>query len=102
MIHPNGPRVSVHIAGLRTSVRSDGRPASWFRDECLKRGVAVGRDFPPLAETHARISLGTMEEMGYAVAGRVLAVGRVSAFQSAAESGILSGRSTDDPFLPRG
>jgi histidinol-phosphate aminotransferase len=45
-----------------------GRPASWFRDECLERGVAVGRDFPPLAETHARISLGTMEEMEHAVA----------------------------------
>ena len=44
-----------------------GRPASWFRDECMKRGVAVGRDFPPLAETHARISLGTMEEMEHAV-----------------------------------
>jgi histidinol-phosphate aminotransferase len=44
-----------------------GRPASWFRDECLKRGVAVGRDFPPLAQTHARISLGSMEEMEFAV-----------------------------------
>lgn len=44
-----------------------GRPASWFRDECLKRGVAVGRDFPPLAQTHSRISLGTMEEMQHAV-----------------------------------
>lgn len=44
-----------------------GRPASWFRDECLKRGVAVGRDFPPLATTHSRISLGTMEEMEHAV-----------------------------------
>jgi len=44
-----------------------GRPAAWFRDECLKRGVAVGRDFPPLSETHSRISLGTMAEMEYAV-----------------------------------
>ena len=44
-----------------------GRPASWFRDECLKRGVAIGRDFAPLADTHSRISLGTMEEMEFAV-----------------------------------
>jgi histidinol-phosphate aminotransferase len=44
-----------------------GRPARWFRDECLKRNVAIGRDFPPLADTHSRISLGTMEEMEFAV-----------------------------------
>ena len=27
----------------------------------------VGRDFPPMEQTHARISLGTMEEMQRAV-----------------------------------
>jgi hypothetical protein len=37
------------------------------------RGVAVGRLFPPLA-THARISIGTMDEMrtAMAVAAEVL------------------------------
>jgi histidinol-phosphate aminotransferase len=39
------------------------RPASAFRDACLERGVRVGRDFPPMEQTHSRISLGTMEEM---------------------------------------
>lgn len=37
-------------------------PTEEFREECRKRGVRVGRPFPPLW-THARISLGTMEEM---------------------------------------
>jgi histidinol-phosphate aminotransferase len=40
-----------------------GRPASWFREECRKKGLVIGRDFPPLEQTHSRISLGTMEEM---------------------------------------
>jgi histidinol-phosphate aminotransferase len=40
-----------------------GRPASWFREQCAERKVIVGRDFPPLEQTHSRISLGTMEEM---------------------------------------
>ena len=40
-----------------------GRPASWFREESRKKGILVGRDFPPLHETHSRISLGTMDEM---------------------------------------
>ena len=43
-----------------------GRPAKGFREACLKRGVLVARDFPPLEKTHCRISLGTMEEMGRA------------------------------------
>ena len=33
-----------------------------FKDACAKQGVLVGRPFPPL-NTHARISIGTMEEM---------------------------------------
>ena len=33
-----------------------------FREACLTRGVAVGRPFPPF-ETHARISMGTLDEM---------------------------------------
>jgi histidinol-phosphate aminotransferase len=40
-----------------------GRSAAWFRQQCAERKVAVGRDFPPLEQTHSRISLGTMEEM---------------------------------------
>jgi histidinol-phosphate aminotransferase len=40
-----------------------GRSAAEFRDACLALGVLVGRDFPPMEKTHARISLGTMEEM---------------------------------------
>lgn len=37
-------------------------PTEEFQEECRKRGVRVGRAFPPLW-THSRISLGTMEEM---------------------------------------
>jgi histidinol-phosphate aminotransferase len=33
-----------------------------FRDACAKQGILVGRPFPPLL-THARISIGTMDEM---------------------------------------
>jgi histidinol-phosphate aminotransferase len=45
-----------------------GRAATAFRDDCVKQGVMVGRDFPPFEKTHARISLGTMDEMKKAVA----------------------------------
>ena len=43
------------------------RPATEFRDACAKQGVAVGRPFPPFEKTHARISMGTMDEMKRAV-----------------------------------
>ena len=43
------------------------RPASVFRDACLAQSVRVGRDFPPMEQTHCRISLGTMAEMEKAV-----------------------------------
>ena len=43
------------------------RPAKDFREACAKEGVLVGRDFPPLEKTHARISIGTWEEMHTAV-----------------------------------
>jgi histidinol-phosphate aminotransferase len=39
------------------------RPAKDFREACAKSGILVGRDFPPFEKTHARISIGTMEEM---------------------------------------
>ena len=44
-----------------------GTPARAFRDACRAKGVIVARDFPPFEKTHARISLGTMEEMTKAV-----------------------------------
>jgi histidinol-phosphate aminotransferase len=39
-----------------------GRPVAPVRDEFRKRGVLVGRDFPPMLE-HLRVSVGTAEEM---------------------------------------
>ncbi|MEO8680479.1 MAG: histidinol-phosphate transaminase [Vicinamibacterales bacterium] len=39
------------------------RPAVEFRDGCRAEGIAVGRDFPPMEKTYARISLGRMEDM---------------------------------------
>ena len=52
-----------------------GTPARAFRDACRAKGVIVARDFPPFEKTHARITLGTMEEMTKAVQvfGEVLA-----------------------------
>jgi histidinol-phosphate aminotransferase len=44
-----------------------GTPAKAFRDACRAKGVMVARDFPPFEKTHARITLGTMEEMTKAV-----------------------------------
>ena len=38
-------------------------PAKQFREGCAKFKVQVGRDFPPYEKTHARISIGTMDEM---------------------------------------
>ena len=40
-----------------------GRPAREFREACARQGVMVGRDFPPFEKTHARISIGTLDEM---------------------------------------
>ena len=44
------------------------RPAKDFREACAKAGVMVGRDFPPFEKTHARVSIGTMDEMVRATA----------------------------------
>ena len=44
-----------------------GRPAKDFREACAQRNVFVARDFPPMEKTHARITIGTMEEMRQAV-----------------------------------
>jgi histidinol-phosphate aminotransferase len=52
-----------------------GTPAKAFREACRAKNVMVARDFPPFHQTHARISLGTMDEMQKAVQvfGEVLA-----------------------------
>jgi len=52
-----------------------GTPAKAFREACRAKGVMVARDFPPFHQTHARITLGTMDEMQKAVQvfGEVLA-----------------------------
>ncbi len=42
-------------------------PAKVFRDACLEHKILVGRDFPPLHNTHCRISMGSREEMHKAV-----------------------------------
>jgi histidinol-phosphate aminotransferase len=39
------------------------KPAVEFRDACRGMGVGVGRDFPPMEKSYARISLGRMEDM---------------------------------------
>jgi histidinol-phosphate aminotransferase len=40
-----------------------GRSAKEFKEACAKRGILVGREFPPLEKTHARVSIGTIKEM---------------------------------------
>jgi len=40
-----------------------GSPAAEFRSACREHGVGIGRDFPPMQQTHARISIGTLDEM---------------------------------------
>jgi histidinol-phosphate aminotransferase len=51
-----------------------GRPAEAFKAACAKLGVMVGRPFPPLEKTHARVSVGTLDEMKLAsgLIGQVL------------------------------
>jgi len=44
-----------------------GMPASKFRSACLEHNILVGRDFPPLEQTHCRISLGSREQMKEAI-----------------------------------
>lgn len=42
------------------------RDVAKFRDSCATRGLAIGRVFEPLT-THARVSIGTMDEMRRAI-----------------------------------
>ena len=39
------------------------RPAADLRNGCRQHGISVGRDFRPMEKTHARISIGTLDEM---------------------------------------
>lgn len=43
------------------------QPARQFREACLEHDILVGRDFPPLQNSHCRISLGSRDEMAKAV-----------------------------------
>jgi histidinol-phosphate aminotransferase len=43
------------------------RDVKAFKAECIAKGVAVGRPFPPL-NTHLRVSIGTIAEMKKALA----------------------------------
>ena len=43
------------------------QPAAKFRAACLEHKILVGRDFPPMQDSHCRISLGSREEMQKAV-----------------------------------
>lgn len=49
---------------LMVDIRRDVKA---FREACRAKGILVGRPFPPL-DTHARISIGTMDEMRKATA----------------------------------
>jgi histidinol-phosphate aminotransferase len=40
-----------------------GQSARDFKEACARRGLMVGREFPPLEKTHARVSIGTIDEM---------------------------------------
>jgi histidinol-phosphate aminotransferase len=42
------------------------RDAKAFQEACRSKGVLVGRPFPPLT-THARVSIGTLDEMRQAM-----------------------------------
>jgi histidinol-phosphate aminotransferase len=59
-----GYRVAASQANfLMADIRRDSKE---FQGACEKQGVLVGRPFPPLT-THARVSIGTMDEMRAAV-----------------------------------
>jgi histidinol-phosphate aminotransferase len=64
-----------------------GRPARDFKEACAKQGVRVGRDFPPLEKSYARISLGTMDEMKRANAVFASVLGTRSAAPAAGPAG---------------
>jgi len=57
------PSIGSEANFIMVDIRRDVRE---FHKACAGRGVLIGRPFPPLM-THARISIGTMQEMGAAV-----------------------------------
>jgi len=59
----NGLGYKVFDSNTNFIFANIGRPAADFRSACREHGVGVGRDFPPMEKTHARISIGTMDEM---------------------------------------
>lgn len=56
--------VDSHTNHIFVNVR---RTAEEFREACLAHKVLVGRDFPPMQNSHCRISLGSREEMAVAM-----------------------------------
>ena len=70
------PSVESHTNFVMVPIRRDAKA---FQDECRSHGILVGRLFPPLVD-HARISIGTMDEMRQAVDvfRRVLGVSTMS------------------------
>jgi histidinol-phosphate aminotransferase len=58
------PSLPSHANFVMVDVRGEARA---FAQACRTHGVAVGRPFPPLLR-HARVSIGTMDEMTRAVA----------------------------------
>jgi histidinol-phosphate aminotransferase len=57
------PAIASEANFIMVDIRRDVRE---FNKACADRGVLIGRPFPPLM-THARISIGTMQEMRVAV-----------------------------------
>lgn len=57
------PSIASEANFIMVDLKRDVRE---FQKACSDRGVLIGRPFPPLV-THARISIGTMEEMSAAV-----------------------------------
>jgi histidinol-phosphate aminotransferase len=53
------PSIASEANFIIVDVRRDVRE---FNRSCAERGVLIGRPFPPLL-THARISIGTLDEM---------------------------------------
>ena len=59
----NGLGYEVMLSQTNFIFVNIGRPAAGFRSACREHGVGVGRNFPPMEQTHARISIGTLDEM---------------------------------------
>jgi histidinol-phosphate aminotransferase len=61
-----GAGYKVHAADANFFMVDIHRDAKEFKLECVKHNVAIGRQFAALP-THARVSIGTMEEMKKAI-----------------------------------